>query len=199
MSDFVPPVEPPPSSAPAPPPPVARAAATAHPRLAAEARTASASPYAGLATRVLAFAADAIVVNVVGWLVAGIVSLGLSLLDIPAGVEDTILAIGSLCGLVWSGAYFVFFWSTTGQTPGNRLMRIRVLDARTNAPPRARRALLRLIVLPLSAIPLCAGFLLILVDKRRRALHDRIARTVVADVAGEPEPVRSDARPRRHR
>jgi len=199
MSDFVPPVEP---SSPAPPPsapPVARTAAAAHPRLAAEARAASASPYAGLVTRVLAFAADAIVINVVGWFVAAVVSLGLSLLDVPAGVEDTILAIGSLCGLVWSGAYFVFFWSTTGQTPGNRLLRIRVLDAHTNAPPRARKALLRLIVLPLSAIPLCAGFLLILVDKRRRALHDRIARTVVADVAGEPEPVRSDARPRRHR
>ena len=195
MSDFVPPVEPP---RPAPPAaPVARAAGAAHPRLAAEARTASASPYAGLATRVLAFAADAIVVNVVGWFVAGLVTLGLSLIEVPAGAEDAILAVGSLCGLLWSGAYFVFFWSTTGQTPGNRLLRIRVLDARTGAPPRARRALLRLIVLPLSAIPLCAGFLLILVDRRRRALHDRLARTVVADVADDPEPLRSDARRRR--
>ena len=205
MSDFVPPVDPSPPAPPAPveprraapPAPVARAAAAAAPRLAAEAQAASRSPYAGLATRALAFETDAIVVNVVGWAVAGIVTLGLSLLDVPAGVEDTLLALGALGGVLWSSGYFVFFWSTTGQTPGNRLLRIRVLDARTGSPPRARRALLRLIVLPLSAVPLCAGFLLILVDGRRRALHDRIARTVVADVADEPEPVRSDVTPRR--
>jgi uncharacterized RDD family membrane protein YckC len=39
--------------------------------------------------------------------------------------------------------------------------------------------LLRIIVLPLAAIPLCAGFLMILVDSRRRALQDVIAHTVV--------------------
>jgi uncharacterized RDD family membrane protein YckC len=93
-------------------------------------------------------------------------------------------------------AYFTFFWATTGQTPGDRLLRIRVLDRRTGRPPRPRRAFWRILVLPLSAIPLCAGFLLILFDDERRALHDRLARTVVADVAGEPMPVRSDAAPR---
>jgi uncharacterized RDD family membrane protein YckC len=54
-----------------------------------------------------------------------------------------------------------------------------VRDARTGLPLRPRRALLRLLALPLSALPLCAGFLLIVFDARRRALHDRLVGTVV--------------------
>lgn len=190
MSGFVPPVDPPAGA-----PPVD----TAAPAVPAPAATESdqASPYAGLVTRVLAFATDALVINVVGWFVAIVVALGLSLLDIPDGARDVLLAIGSLIGLLWSAGYFVLFWSTTGQTLGNRLLRIRVQDALTGSPPSPRRALWRLLVLPLSAIPLCAGFLLILVDPRRRALHDLLARTVVADVVDEPERVRSDVRPQR--
>jgi uncharacterized RDD family membrane protein YckC len=38
---------------------------------------------------------------------------------------------------------------------------------------------LRVGALVLSAIPFCAGFLLILFDGRRRALHDRLVGTVV--------------------
>jgi uncharacterized RDD family membrane protein YckC len=52
-------------------------------------------------------------------------------------------------------------------------------------PLTARRAALRLVLLPLSAIPLCAGFLMILFDGRRRALHDRLAHTVVIYVPVE--------------
>ena len=50
-------------------------------------------------------------------------------------------------------------------------------------PPR--RALLRFVGLTLAALPLFAGFLMILVDDRRRGLQDRIARTVVVEAADE--------------
>lgn len=155
--------------------------------------------YAGLATRVLAFAADAAVINVVGWFVALVISLGLSLIGIPDGVTDVLIAIGSLIGLLWTVSYFAFFWSTTGQTPGNRLLGIRVIDARTGLPPRPRRAVRRFFCLILAAIPLCLGFLWILVDDRRRGWHDKLARTVVVDVTDEPPPIRSDVRPHARR
>jgi uncharacterized RDD family membrane protein YckC len=145
------------------------------------------SGYAGLATRTLAFAADAAVINVVAWFVAAVVALGLSLLAIPHQVAVILAAIGAAIALLWSICYFAFFWSASGQTPGNRLMRIRVLDA-NGKPLRLRRALLRVLLLPLSAIPLCAGFLLVLVDDRRRALHDRLVRTVVVHVPEKPRP-----------
>jgi uncharacterized RDD family membrane protein YckC len=153
--------------------------------------------YAGLATRVLAFAADVAVVNVVGWFVALVVTLCVSFLGLPEEVNHVLLAIGSLVALCWGVGYFGFFWSTTGQTPGNRLLGIRVIDARTLAPPRPGRALRRFAGLVLAALPFCIGVLWILVDDRRRGWHDKFARTVVADVTGEPTPIRSDVRPRR--
>lgn len=136
--------------------------------------------YAGLATRTLAFGLDAAVINVVAWAVAAIITLGLSLIAVPDEVRTALIAIGAVLALLWTMGYFVFFWSASGQTPGDRVLGIRVEDALTGAPVRPRRALLRLLALPLSALPLCAGFLLILVDDRRRALHDRIARTTVS-------------------
>ena len=53
-----------------------------------------------------------------------------------------------------------------------------------------RRALVRLIALVLAAIPLLAGYLMVLFDDRRRGLHDRLARTVVIDAPDTETPVR---------
>jgi uncharacterized RDD family membrane protein YckC len=150
------------------------------------------SPYVGLVTRVLAVAVDAVVLNVVGWFTALVVGLCLSVLDLPSGVLDVFAAVGALVAVAWTVSYFVFFWSTTGQTPGNRLLRIRVVSSETLEAPSARRAFLRFILLPLSVIPLGLGVWLILVDDRRRALHDVLAHTYVIDTAD------SDDVPRRH-
>ena len=143
------------------------------------------SRYAGLATRVLAFAVDAAIVNCVAWFVGLVVAVGLSLFEIPDHVKVLLAAIGGALALLWTVAYFTFFWSTTAQTPGNRLLRIEVRTAATGDVLRARRALARVLLLPLSVIPLFAGVLLILVDGRRRALHDCLVGSVVT-YAGEP-------------
>jgi uncharacterized RDD family membrane protein YckC len=145
------------------------------------------NPYAGLATRTLAFAADAAIVNAVAWFVAAVVALGLSLLAVPHDVEIALAAIGAVLAVVWSFAYFVFFWSTTGQTPGNRMLGVRVVSATTGRPISARRAALRVPAILLAALPLCAGFLLILVDRRRRALQDRLAGTLVFYASADSE------------
>ena len=87
--------------------------------------------YAGLATRTVAFAVDAAIINVVVWAVAAIVALGLSLLKVPDTVMTVLAVIGAGIAIVWSVAYFAFFWSSTGQTPGNRLLGIQVVEARS--------------------------------------------------------------------
>jgi uncharacterized RDD family membrane protein YckC len=92
---------------------------------------------------------------------------------------DTLARVLAACA--WAlvvGTYFVLFWSTAGQTPGMRAMGLRVLDERGGHPGTLRSAL-RLIGLALAIIPLGAGFLTVLVDDRRRALQDLLARTVV--------------------
>jgi uncharacterized RDD family membrane protein YckC len=69
----------------------------------------------------------------------------------------------------------VTFWSTTGQTPGNRLLQIRVCRADDGDVLRPRKSLLRLGAMVLCALPLFVGFLPILLNSRRRGLHDMIA------------------------
>jgi uncharacterized RDD family membrane protein YckC len=81
--------------------------------------------------------------------------------------------------------YFVLFWTLAGETPGMRLMRMRVVDEH-GAPPGVGRSLLRIVGAVLAAIPFFAGYLLVLVDDRRRGLHDMIARTVVVYATAEP-------------
>jgi len=136
------------------------------------------TPYQGLVTRGLAFAVDAAVINGVAIVTAAIVALVLSVLSVPDWVDNTLIALGGVAFLVWSVAYFATFWSTTGQTPGDRLMRIRVRRA-DGELLGVGRSIFRLVCLTLAALPLLAGFLTILFDDRRRGVHDMLAGTVV--------------------
>jgi uncharacterized RDD family membrane protein YckC len=89
--------------------------------------------------------------------------------------------VAALAGAWWTvvaGTYFVLFWRVTGQTPGLRLMRLRVVDVH-GSPPGLGRSVLRLVGLFLAIAPLFAGFLPVLLDRRRRGLHDFLAGTVV--------------------
>lgn len=135
--------------------------------------------YAGLVTRALAFAVDAAIVDLTGGFVGVVVGLALSVLKTPDEVDKLLLAIGGVLFVLWTISYFVAFWSTTGQTPGNRVMRIRVRRSDSDEPLRMRWALVRLVALALAAIPLLLGFLPILLNERRRGLQDLLGRSVV--------------------
>jgi uncharacterized RDD family membrane protein YckC len=143
-----------------------------------------ATEYQGLVTRALAFAIDAAIISAVAVIVGAAVGISLSVLSIPSDVETALFAFGGAAALLWSTVYFVTFWCTTGQTPGDRVLGIRVCVAEDGSVLRPARALLRLIALTLCAIPLFAGFLPILFDARRRGVHDMLAGTVVV---GAPE------------
>jgi len=153
--------------------------------------------YEGLATRAIALALDAAAINVIALAVAGIVALVLSVLSVADWLEPVLFGVAGVIFLLWTIGYFATFWSTTGQTPGDRLMRIRVCSADDGKPIGFGRSVLRLFYLILAAIPLGAGFLPVLFDERRRGLHDMLAGTVV--VSAPEEPVVSPAVPSRVR
>jgi uncharacterized RDD family membrane protein YckC len=88
-------------------------------------------------------------------------------------------SIGAAAWLVVEVAYFVTFWTTTGQTPGMRLMRLRVLAGSSGRPPSAWRSLVRFAGLVLAIVLLFLGFVPVLFDRRRRALQDYLAGTAV--------------------
>jgi uncharacterized RDD family membrane protein YckC len=141
--------------------------------------TPSVLSYQGLVTRTIAFALDAATINLAALAVGTAVGLAISVLDLPSGVQSAAIAVGGGAYVLWTIAYFVTCWSSTGQTPGNRLLHIRVCDADDGATLSEGRAFLRLVFLVLAALPLFAGFLPILLDDRRRGVHDMLAGTVV--------------------
>jgi uncharacterized RDD family membrane protein YckC len=136
--------------------------------------------YVGLVTRALAFVVDAALVNLVATIAAAGIGLVLSVVSVSDELRPALIGIGGGTYLLWAAAWFVAFWSTTGQTPGSRALRIRVCD-RSGATVAPGRALLRFGALLLAALPLFAGFLPVLFDDRRRGLHDVIAGTVVVE------------------
>jgi uncharacterized RDD family membrane protein YckC len=135
--------------------------------------------FGGVATRGLALVVDAFVVVAVSLAIgaaAGLVG------ELVGGIRPHWLA-----GLLLGGAgaivaltYFTLFWSTAGQTPGMRLMHVRVLrEGRADHGLTLGRAFLRTVGLGLAIIPCFLGFVPALFDSRRRALPDYLAGTVV--------------------
>ncbi len=145
--------------------------------------------YAGFATRAVALGIDALAINLIALLAGAAASLIASLFGHHGGLKLSEALIGAIVWGLWIATYFVTFWTLTGQTPGDRVLGIRVVS---DIPRRfgVRRALGRFGGMILSALLLGAGFLLVLVDDRRRGLHDRLAHTVVR---WDPPPRRSSA------
>jgi uncharacterized RDD family membrane protein YckC len=176
----------------------AQAAAAARARGNADARITSAGTerertgaYAGLVTRAIAYALDAAVINLAALVVGVVVALVLSVPHrVPDALKTVVAAILAVVYVLWVVGYFVTLWSTTGQTLGARVMRIRVIDARGEAKLRPWRAVTRVVGLVLATIPLFAGFLMMLWDDRRRCLQDRMARTVVVHAPPQSRIVR---------
>jgi uncharacterized RDD family membrane protein YckC len=136
-----------------------------------------ATPYAGLVTRAIALLVDTVVINVIAAITGAVIGLIGSLLG--AGDLGVAAAItGGFLWLVWTGLYFTAFWMVTGQTPGDRLLGIRIVPAGEQRLGIVR-ATLRFIVMMLALIPLGAGFVTVLFDDRRRGPHDMVAGTVV--------------------
>jgi uncharacterized RDD family membrane protein YckC len=142
------------------------------------------SGFGGLATRGAGLVLDALLAQLAFLVVASSVALVLAL----AGGLGPDWLDGALAGGGWllaAATYFVVFWSATGQTPGMRVVRVRVVGP-SGAPPSALRSLVRFAGLILAIIPLFAGFLPVLVDGRRRGLQDFLGGTVVLDESAAP-------------
>ncbi len=80
--------------------------------------------------------------------------------------------------LLLNGGYFVAFTAVGGQSIGKMALGIKVVGQDGGAVSVGRAALRALVCLA-SALPLGLGFLLAVVGRDRRALHDRLARTRV--------------------
>ncbi len=139
----------------------------------------SVTAYAGLVTRAVAFAADVAIVQAILFAIGVVVALiigAFSNFNLDGNVE-TIL--GAAAGWFTAlGLYLVSFWSLTEQTPGMRALGIEVTSC-AGERLSLRRSLMRLVGMVLAALPLFAGYFLILLRNDRRGLHDLFARSIV--------------------
>jgi uncharacterized RDD family membrane protein YckC len=141
------------------------------------ASAAATTRYSGLVTRAIAAAIDALIIDLAALFVAAVVALILSIFPVTHDTKTLLAVIGGGVYLAWAVGYFVTFWSTAGQTPGDRVMRIRVVreDGTLLRPARAGLRLAAAI----AGLVLLLGYIPILVSIRRRAFHDWVGGTVV--------------------
>ncbi|KQW47938.1 hypothetical protein ASC77_16160 [Nocardioides sp. Root1257] len=134
--------------------------------------------YAGPVTRGVSAAADVAIITTSYTLgVAGLAFLsgiffGSSLTDLSGQGP---LALGALA--LWAFVYSFGSHAVAGRTLGKGIVGIRVVGA-DGSPLTVRQALVRTLAFPFSALLFGIGFLMILVQREHRALHDLVAGTV---------------------
>lgn len=134
--------------------------------------------HVGVVTRGVAWIIDALLINLVAIITGLGVALVTSLVHVPGHHKTTLQVVGAVVYVLWTIGYFVVFWSTTGQTPGARVMQIHLVTARRQKV-KPLRAVVRWVGMQLAAIPLFVGYLPIVFG--RRGFPDWLARTLVLD------------------
>jgi uncharacterized RDD family membrane protein YckC len=117
------------------------------------------------------------------WMLDGIV------VGLITGILSAVLhGVGSSLGVLVSIAYFVLFeGGRQGAGAGKQAMRIRVVDARTNAPIGYRRAFVRWLGRILSALVFLLGYFWMLWDGDKQCWHDKLAGDAVVFSDGRTE------------
>jgi uncharacterized RDD family membrane protein YckC len=139
--------------------------------------------WAGYGARLVAYILDGLVIA--GLTIAASIVLLILLAIFLSGGSNGLAAV---TGLVWVAviivltlAYFPYFWSRGGQTPGMRVLRIRVVRDRDGGPVTGGQAVIRLVGYWISGAAFYLGYIWIFIDGRRRGWHDLIAGTVVVE------------------
>jgi uncharacterized RDD family membrane protein YckC len=89
------------------------------------------------------------------------------------------LGIWWLVALVVSVGYFVGMWSWQGQTLGQKLLGLHVVDANTGTRISVGRAVIRYIGIIVSAWVLYIGLIWAAFDAQKQGWHDKMASTFV--------------------
>ncbi len=134
--------------------------------------------YAGAVSRLVAFAIDIGAIWGLYVLGAGAVSLASQLVSGESLTLSSHQVVGGIVLVVWGFVYFAYQWTLNGKTIGMALFGLQVVQ-KDGSPVTGREAMLRTALLPFSFAFFGIGFLMVLVQRERRALHDLVARTAV--------------------
>ena len=131
--------------------------------------------YVGFWARVFASLVDSIIVAMVTlpilWKVYG--TSYFSAGNFIAGPVDFLVS------WVFPAVAVILFWMYRSATPGKSVVRARIVDANTGAPPSAAQCLIRYLGYFVSTIPLGMGLLWVAFDSQKQGWHDKLAGTLV--------------------
>ena len=82
---------------------------------------------------------------------------------------------GEGIGILIAFGYYTYFHGTTGQTPGDAVLGIRVLDIDDGTVIGYQRAFIRALVSIVSGVVILLGYLWMLWDPRKQTWHDKAA------------------------
>ena len=146
--------------------------------------------YAGFGIRLLAWLIDFLVLLFLSFIIALISGFFIAFLLIYVSIvsaDSSIVRflsdfIGGFIGFSVNLLYFTLFWSSKFQgTPGKILLGLKIVDANGNKISYST-ALIRYISTFISSLLLGIGYLLIIFDGKKQALHDKFASTYVIKV-----------------
>jgi uncharacterized RDD family membrane protein YckC len=139
--------------------------------------------YAGFGPRLIAYILDGIFLNLLCLLPAAGIWLAMFLPtsrgEEPGLVAWAITAVCTLLIFIVAFGYYIYFVGAKGATPGKKLMKLKVALVDGRYPIGYGKAFLRMIGYAVSGFICYIGFLMILWDKEKRGLHDKIAGTIV--------------------
>ena len=134
--------------------------------------------FAGAVSRFLAYVTDVAVGTAVYTLAVAGAGFVVSVITSKSVTWNRANIVVEILYFAWMFLYFAYSWAASGKTLGMAALGVRVVSA-DGADATARQAVIRTLAFPLSFLLFGLGFLGILVQKDRRALHDLIAGTAV--------------------
>ena len=138
--------------------------------------------YGGFWRRFLSVILDSIFIAVVNFPVQMVLGLA-SFRNLQTnGPNYGVIGLIYLISFAIQCAYFTYFWSTRGATPGQMILGLKVVTAE-GGPLTVGRAFGRYWAYLLSAFTLCIGYIIAAFDSQKRALHDYICGTRVIRTA----------------
>jgi uncharacterized RDD family membrane protein YckC len=140
--------------------------------------------YAGNGARFIAYLVDALIMGAI----ISVVFVVLTVIGLAEASNDNSAIAGLTVAIGFVGAFLVYltylpwFWGHGGQTPGMKVLRVRVVREVDGGPLGVGQAYIRLVGFWVSSAVFYLGFIWILFDGRRQGWHDKIAGTVVIAV-----------------
>ena len=126
---------------------------------------------AGFIKRLIAYIIDSLIIGI---------PAGLIVVFLGNAVGDAAGALINLIAGIYAVGYYLYFWSTTGQTPGKSVMGIKIVNYE-GEPLTIGKAILRLIGYWIGTIIAYLGFIWIIFDSNKQGWHDKLAGSYVVE------------------